>query len=197
MGDMFNRHDYQHDQKDLSYDTDTYMPHQAAAEESSSDSDGTFSLPQDFESRSEDSDTDSPSITEPAPVQYDVAADVAARAAFHFPVDVPLVEDGLADLQLSYVAGSLAVAESELVAQGVDAVLSQLVPQYVAFLAANVAPDQRLMGAAMLARLLKLMESLVNSMRNLAVADPLTHWNEAVLSVLQAQDLLHGQMTAQ
>jgi len=120
------------------------------------------------------------------------AVSKATKDAFHYPVHVPLSEGGLADLQLSYVAGSLAVAESELVAQGVPAVLSDTVPKYLAYVArlSQSAMDAE-EGAEYLRRLLRLLESLTNSMRNLAVADPLTQWNEAALSVLMALDATH------
>jgi hypothetical protein len=122
------------------------------------------------------------------------AADLAAASkatleAFHYPVHVPLTEGGLADLQLSYVAGSLAVAESEVVAQGVSVVLKDLVPQYLAYIdRLKQGPSDKKEGVEYLSRLLQLLESLTNSMRNLAVADPLTQWNEAALSVLLALD---------
>ena len=109
-----------------------------------------------------------------------------ARATFHFPLQVPLSNEGLADLQLSYVTGSLALAESELVAMGVDAVLGDVIPKYMAYLQSSVMRDQRAAGVGHMLRILHLLESLVNSVRNLAVGDPLTHWNDAALSVLGA-----------
>jgi hypothetical protein len=94
-----------------------------------------------------------------------------------------------ANLQLSYVAGSLALAESEKVASHVILQLNKTVPEFQTFVQ-TLDRDSAATGTRIMDDMTTLIQQLTLSIRELAVGGMLTNWNEAALAVADARQAL-------
>ena len=103
------------------------------------------------------------------------------------PVEViPEVMD-VTDMRLWRVPGSLAIVQSELLADSITNSFVRDVSMFATFLERNVAAENVQVAKNHVDKLVAYIESLSTSIRNLAQGAVLTNWHDALLSIARAR----------